>query len=149
MQEKRILFFIAWVFLFGNSQVFLHSHSVLMPFNTFKWIKHYASLWDGARDDCPNEKHVSWMDFQVNPQENLMQTNSLLPPQAGTSAIPHKLWALLPLPTCTGKEHFGWILFGSMISFAWICTAVQTKAESKPAKLTRDPWTCATSAVFQ
>lgn len=31
------------------------------------------------------------------------------------------------------------VLFSSMISFAWICTAVQPEAESKPAKLTRDP----------
>lgn len=35
-----------------------------------------------------------------------VQCNSPYPQQAGTSAIPHKYRALLPLPTCTERDHF-------------------------------------------
>lgn len=65
---------------------------------------------------------------------------SQFPQQAGTSAILRRRKALPPFPTCTERDNSSRFFLSAMISFAWICTAVeQKKAESKSAKLTRDP----------
>lgn len=91
-----------------------------------EFIQQRTYMWI-TKKGCEQMLHTLNADFFPCPQ------------QAGTSAIPLKHRALPPLPTCTERDPFESLHFSSMISFAWICTAVHRQAESKPAKLTRDP----------
>lgn len=77
--------------------------------------------------------------------------NSQFPQQAGTSAIPQKRKALPLFPTCREMDKLEEVLFfkcHGQFCMDLHSSSIRGKAESKPAKLTRDPLAKKGVAVF-
>lgn len=73
----------------------------------------------------------------VLPSKTRCRTFPSFPQQAGTSAIPQRDEALPPFPTCAGRDDLETALLSSaMVSFAWICTAVESRKSWKQTSKT-------------